>query len=58
MARRLAALPLPSLVATKRLVRDAWIESARAARTREEDVFRTLLGQRDSQDALDAFLAR
>lgn len=58
LARRLAELPLPSLVATKRLVRAGWLDAARAARAREEAVFTTLLGKGASRDALDEFLRR
>lgn len=58
LAGRLAALPRSSLVATKRLVRAGWIEAARAARAREEEVFVTLLGHGASKDALDEFLGR
>jgi enoyl-CoA hydratase/carnithine racemase len=58
LAARLAALPLSSLVATKRLVRAGWLDAARAARAREEDDFRALLGHGASKAALDEFLTR
>jgi enoyl-CoA hydratase/carnithine racemase len=58
LARRLAALSAPSLVATKRLIRAGWLDAARAARTREEEVFTTLLGHGDSKAALDEFVGR
>jgi len=58
LAAALAAGPLSSLQATKRLVRAGWLDAARAARTREEEVFSTLLGHGASKDALDEFLAR
>lgn len=56
VARRLAELPGPSLRATKRLMRAAWLDAARAARAREEDVFVALLGESASQAALDRFV--
>ena len=55
LARRLADLSASSLVATKRLIRAGWIDAARAARAREEDVFATLLGHGDSKAALEQF---
>jgi len=58
LAATLAAGPLSSLQATKRLIRGGWIDAARAARAREEEVFTTLLGHGASKDALDEFLAR
>ncbi|GMU79883.1 MAG: enoyl-CoA hydratase [Acidimicrobiia bacterium] len=58
LAVQLAALPSSSLVATKRLVRAGWLDAARAARSREEAVFTTLLGHGASKAALDDFLDR
>jgi enoyl-CoA hydratase/carnithine racemase len=58
LAAELAAGPLASLRTTKHLIRAGWLDAARAARHREEEVFATLLGQGGSQDALDEFLAR
>jgi enoyl-CoA hydratase/carnithine racemase len=55
LARRLAGLSASSLAATKRLIRAGWIDAARAARTREEEVFATLLGHGDSKAALEQF---
>jgi enoyl-CoA hydratase/carnithine racemase len=55
LARRLAGLSASSLSATKRLIRAGWIDAARAARAREEDVFTTLLGHGDSKAALEQF---
>jgi enoyl-CoA hydratase/carnithine racemase len=56
LARQLAALSAPSLAATKRLIRAGWLDAARTARTREEEVFTTLLGHGDSKAALDDFV--
>jgi enoyl-CoA hydratase/carnithine racemase len=58
LAGRLAALSAPSLAATKRLIRAGWLDAARAARTREEEVFTTLLGHGDSKAALDEFVKK
>ena len=58
LAHRLAGLSAPSLAATKRLIRAGWLDAARAARTREEEVFTTLLGHGDSKAALDDFVTR
>lgn len=58
LAAELAAGPRPALRATKRLLRAGWLDVARAARAREEDVFTTLVGQAASRDALDEFLGR
>jgi enoyl-CoA hydratase/carnithine racemase len=55
LARRLAASSATSLAATKRLIRAGWLDAARAARTREEEVFATLLGHGDSVAALEQF---
>ena len=55
LAGRLAGLSAASLVATKRLIRAGWLDAARAARTREEEVFTTLLGHGDSLAALEQF---
>ena len=58
LAAELAAGPLASLQATKRLIRAGWLDPVRAARVREEDVFSTLIGHGASRDALDEFLGR
>ena len=55
LGRQLAALSASSLVATKRLIRAGWLDAARAARAREEEVFTTLLGHGDSKAALEQF---
>lgn len=56
IARRLAELSPAALAATKRLIREGWLDAAQAARTREEAVFTTLLGHGASKDALDQFV--
>jgi enoyl-CoA hydratase/carnithine racemase len=58
LARHLAGLSATSLAATKRLIRAGWLDGARAARSREEQVFTTLLGHGDSKAALDDFVGR
>jgi enoyl-CoA hydratase/carnithine racemase len=58
LAAEIAVGPLASLRATKRLIREGWIDAARAARAREEAVFTTLLGHGASRAALDDFLGR
>ena len=58
LARQLAALSAPSLAATKRLIRAGWLDAARIARTREEEVFTTLLGHGASLAALDDFVKK
>jgi enoyl-CoA hydratase/carnithine racemase len=55
LGRQLAASSAASLAATKQLMRAAWLDGARAARTREEAVFATLLGHGDSKAALEQF---
>jgi len=55
LARRLAGSSAASLAATKRLIRAGWLDAARAARAREEEVFSTLLGHGDSLAALEQF---
>jgi enoyl-CoA hydratase/carnithine racemase len=55
LARQLAASSAVSLAATKRLVRAGWLDAARAARSREEEVFSSLLGHGDSKAALEQF---
>jgi hypothetical protein len=50
--------PLASLRPTKHLLRAGWLDAARAARHREEEVFSTLLGQGGSQAALAELLSR
>lgn len=57
-ARELARLPVVSLVETKRLMRTGWLDSARAARTREEEVFARLTGAPANREAITAFFER
>ncbi len=58
VARVMAALPVVSLVETKRLVRTGWVDAARAARVREEAVFARLTGGPANREAIAAFLER
>jgi enoyl-CoA hydratase/carnithine racemase len=58
LARQLAVLSAPSLAATKRLIRAGWLDAAQTARTREEEVFTTLLGHGASKAALDDFVSK
>lgn len=56
IARRIATMPLASLVETKRLVVAGRIDAIRAARAREDAAFARLLGGADNAQALRAFL--
>lgn len=56
VARRIAAMPLASLVATKSLMLAARADAVRAARLREEAEFERLVGSAHNRAALDAFL--
>jgi enoyl-CoA hydratase/carnithine racemase len=58
LAHQLAGLSATSLAATKRLIRAGWLDGARAARSREEEVFTGLLGHGDSKAALDEFVGK
>ena len=55
LAERIAAMPVSSLVATKKLLIDARLEAVHAARTREEGVFGGLVGAPANLEALSAF---
>jgi enoyl-CoA hydratase/carnithine racemase len=55
LARAIAARPLASLVATKRLMLDAQLPGVRGARQREDAAFAELLGAGANRAALDAF---
>lgn len=56
LARRIAAMPLQSLVETKQLMLAANLDLVRAARAREDEVFSRLTGAADNRAALDSFL--
>jgi enoyl-CoA hydratase/carnithine racemase len=58
VARAMARLPTVSLVETKRLLRTGWVDAARAARRREEEVFARLTGAPANREAIAAFLER
>lgn len=55
VARRIAAMPLESLVATKRLLLDARLEPARRAREREDAEFTRLLAEPAHRAAVAEF---
>ena len=56
LAEGIAAGPLPSLMATKRLLLAGQRDAIAAARQREDAAFAELLGQRANADAMQAFL--
>lgn len=56
VAGSIAKMPVVSLVETKRLLLAARLDAARAARAREEDVFRVLTGAPANREAIAAFL--
>ncbi len=58
VARHLAAKPIASLVETKRTIVAAHREGVAAARAREDDAFRRLLGQPANIEALAALAER
>ena len=58
VAREIATMPVPSLVATKRLLLDARLDGFRAARAREDERFAALLGGPANREALAAFRER
>ena len=58
LAREIAAMPLESLVATKRLVQAGREEALRAARAREDADFARLTGRAANREALAAFLGK
>jgi len=55
LARRIGAMPVPSLVATKTLMLAARVEAVKAARAREDAEFERLVGSPANQAALEAF---
>lgn len=56
LARRIAAGPLPSIMATKRLMLAGRGDAVREARAREDEAFAVLLGQAANTAALASFL--
>ena len=55
VASEIAAMPVASLVATKKLLLDARLEGVRAARARETPTFAKLLGGPANREARRAF---
>jgi len=55
LAREIAAMPVPSLVATKKLLLEARLDAVRAARAREDERFAALVGGPANREALAAF---
>ncbi len=58
VAASIAKMPIVSLVETKRLLQATRVDAARAARAREEDVFRDLAGAPANREAIAAFLEK
>jgi enoyl-CoA hydratase/carnithine racemase len=58
LARRIAAMPVASLRATKQLVVEGRIDAVRAARAREDAVFTKMIGQPANVEAISAFLEK
>ncbi|MCZ6463680.1 MAG: enoyl-CoA hydratase-related protein [Proteobacteria bacterium] len=58
VAREIAAMPIPSLVATKKLLLDARLDAVRSARQREGVSFAALLGGPANRQALADFRRR
>jgi enoyl-CoA hydratase/carnithine racemase len=58
LAFEIAAMPVASLVATKRLLLDGRLEAVRAARSRELTIFAELVGGPANREALAAFAER
>jgi enoyl-CoA hydratase/carnithine racemase len=58
LARAIAKMPIVSLVGTKQLLLATRLEAARAARAREEDMFRDLTGAPANREAVAAFLEK
>jgi enoyl-CoA hydratase/carnithine racemase len=58
VAAEMAAMPLVSLVETKKLLSAGRIDAARAARQREEAVFALLTGAPDNRAAIAGFLEK
>ena len=55
VASEIAAMPIPSLVATKRLLVAARLDAVRAARARENEAFARLVGGPANREAIAAF---
>jgi enoyl-CoA hydratase/carnithine racemase len=55
LARRIGAMPVPSLMATKSLMLAARVDAVRAARSREDAEFERLVGTPENRAALEAF---
>lgn len=58
VATAIAKMPIVSLVETKRLLLATRLDAARAARAREEEVFRDLTGAPANREAIAAFLEK
>jgi enoyl-CoA hydratase/carnithine racemase len=58
LARRIARMPVVSLVESKRLVLAARLDAIRAARAREDAVFARLVGGPANMEAITAFLEK
>jgi enoyl-CoA hydratase/carnithine racemase len=58
VASAIAAHPIESLVATKQLIRASRVEAVAAARRREDDAFRRMVGAPANKAALESFLAK
>ena len=58
LATKIAAMPIPSLVGTKRLLLDARLAAVREARRHEDDTFARLVGGPANREALAAFRER
>jgi len=56
LAMQLAVHPLASLVASKRLIVEAWMELVQSARRRENEAFDVLLASPESRAAVAAFV--
>ena len=58
VARRIAAMPVASLRATKALVVEGRIDAVRAARAREDEMFTRMIGRPANLEAITAFLEK
>jgi enoyl-CoA hydratase/carnithine racemase len=58
LAATIAAKPIPSLVATKQLMVASRLDAVRAARAREDEGFRALVGGPANREAVAAFLEK
>jgi enoyl-CoA hydratase/carnithine racemase len=58
VAGAIAAHPIEALVATKQLIRASRVEPVAAARRREDDAFRRMVGAPANKAALESFLAK